>query len=147
MLVFLSGILIQTSCFHPSWWSSQADIGIGKQFHIGKISVLAAWGRKKKKSNEIDAKWFLVNADSYIMSALSMSAFSTRELLSDRVKTSYAKGQMVSLVSSHAWSCCSGSAKFKSLWQKGRFWGLCGMWFVVSDGLVWFLLVWILSKN
>lgn len=146
MLVFLSGILIQTSCFHPSWWSSQADIR-HRQIVPHRKNKCTCSLRKKKKNNEIDAKWFLVNADSYIMSALSMSAFSTRELLSDRVKTSYAKGQMVSLVSSHAWSCCSGSAKFKSLWQKGRFWGLCGMWFVVSDGLVWFLLVWILSKN
>lgn len=38
---------------------------------------------EEKKNNVIDAKLFMMNADGYIMTALSMSAFSARELQGD----------------------------------------------------------------
>lgn len=98
-----------------------------------KSSVLSV---EEKKPLVIDAKWFMVNADGYKISALSISAFPTKECPS---KMSYKKeinGLWSEPPSSGSWSHHLGSAKLESLWQKERFQGLCGLWFLASAGLV-----------
>lgn len=69
---------------------------IVKQSHVGKI-VYIQQERKKNKSLVIDAKWFMVNAEGYIILVLSTSAFPTRELQRDLSKNILQKRDKSSL--------------------------------------------------
>lgn len=69
---------------------------IVKQSHIGK-AVYIQQERQKNTSLVTDAKWFMVNAEGYVISVLSTSAFCTRELQRDVSKNILQKkGQIFS---------------------------------------------------
>lgn len=80
------------------------------------------------------SKWFMANAKEYIISALTTSAFPTRELKRDPVKHPVPKEthdlSRVSQFMLLVWSM------LELLWQKGRFQGLCGLYFLASNGFV-----------